>query len=72
MVNLNFTEFFYLGRPKELAEYRRLKAAMKDEKVVEVVLSELKGRKPMKSRKKFRKRRKRFPRTPKNRLKNRR
>ena len=25
MVDLNFTEFFYSQRPKELAEYRRLK-----------------------------------------------
>ena len=69
MVNMDFTEFWYCGKPEERAEYQRKKKLLSDNTRVEAVLSEMKQHKPMKQNKKRRKRRKRFPRTLRYRLK---
>ena len=65
MVDLNFTEFWYLGKPKELAEYRRLKrlqaaknAASADKEDAKKLLDEVKRKSPWRFNKRRRKRNK--------------
>ena len=63
MVDLNFGEFFYSQRPKELAEYRRLKRLQAAEAVVadekegaKKLLDEVKRKSPWRFNKRRRKR----------------
>ena len=62
MVNLDFSEFWYLGKPVEGAEYRRRKRgqnlASLENKKAQAVVAEIHQHKRMKQKKRGRKRKK--------------
>ncbi|MXV74517.1 hypothetical protein F4Z99_09580 [Candidatus Poribacteria bacterium] len=61
-MDMNFTEFWYLGKPAERAEYRRRKRgqnlASLENKKAQAVVAEIHQHKRMKQQKKHRKRKK--------------
>ena len=63
-VNMDFTEFWYLGKPAERREYLSRKRRLDEDRKAQALLEEMKKNKRMKERKKRRKRNRRFPRPP--------